>query len=217
MPDMTTLPPELEPNLRRALHVPGPEAEFVARLRTQIQQEANSMKKENGLQSLPTLRRNQEISDSAKKRISPRLAWGLAAALLILAVTLLATSPAVVEAMKRLFGYVPGAGLVEQGSPLRVLAGPVVVERDGVTLTVTYALSSPDKTVVAYTVENSLRICPGAADRRDRGDKSTTTQTIGSRLEISQAASGQCRTNWQFVPPLNTQQCCQLPRPAWIV
>ncbi|GEM_PF-260483 len=156
MPEMTTLPPELETSLRQALHVPGPDAAFLARLRTQLEQEAD-MKTDKGVEKLPFFRnhvRNQEISESETKRISPRLAWGLAAALLVLAVSLLATSPGVVEAMKRLFGYIPGGGLVEQGASLRVLAEPVVVERDGITLTVTQALVSPDKTVVAYTVED---------------------------------------------------------------
>ena len=150
------LPPEFESNLRRAMDVPAPGAVFVARLRSQLEQEVQNMKSKNGVQSLPTLRRSQETSDSApfRKRFSPRLAWGLAAGLLILIIALLATSPTVVAAMKRLFGYVPGVGLVEQGSSLRIIAEPVILERDGITLTVTQAIASPEKTVIAYQVKN---------------------------------------------------------------
>lgn len=129
------LPPEFESNLRRAMHVPAPNTVFVARLRSQLEQEAHTMQ-------------------TQKHRISPRLAWGLAAGLLVLIIALLATSPTVVAAMKRLFGYVPGVGLVEQGSALRVIAEPIVVTRDGITLTVTQAIASPEKTIIAYKVEN---------------------------------------------------------------
>jgi hypothetical protein len=149
IPDKNLLA-ELEPTLRRALQVPGPDAEFLARLRTQLQEKAKPMQPQT-------------------RHFSPRLAWGLAAALLVLAVTLLATSPSVVEAMKRLFGYVPGAGLVEQGSTLRVLAEPVVVERDGITLTVTQAIASPDKTILSFKVEN----IPESALARDNAEGET--------------------------------------------
>ena len=200
MPEMTTFPPKLETTLRQALAVPGPDAEFLARLRTQLEQEANTMKNKNGLRSLPTLRRSQETSDSETKRISPRLAWGLAAALLILAVTLLATSPAVVEAMKRLFGYVPGAGLVEQGLPLRTLSEPVVVERGGITLTVTQALASADKTIVTYKVEN----IPEAALAPDFSEGQTPAPSCAQQDylhlpdgTILSPASGQ-GTGWQL-------------------
>ena len=60
----------------------------------------------------------------------------------------------VAYAISRSLGYIPGVGIVEQGVPIRVLAEPVSVERDGITLTVTDAVLSADKTVVVYTIEN---------------------------------------------------------------
>ncbi len=60
----------------------------------------------------------------------------------------------VVYAVGRSLGYIPGMGIVEQGAVLRVLTEPVVVEREGITLTVTQGLASPEKTVVNYQVEN---------------------------------------------------------------
>src|SRR5512138_2838455 len=54
--------------------------------------------------------------------------------LLILAITLVSV-PAVRAAVQRWFGYVPSVGLVEEGQ-VRMLAEPVSVTRDGITLTV---------------------------------------------------------------------------------
>lgn len=128
--------PEFETSLRRALEVPGPEPQFVDRLRSKLEQEkANNMQPQ-------------------KRTFSPRLAWGLAAMVGILTLGLLAATPSVVEAVKRLFGYVPGAGVVEQTVSLRALSAPVIVERDGVTLTVLQAVVASDKTSLTYQVEN---------------------------------------------------------------
>ena len=65
------LPPEFESNLRRAMDVPAPGAVFVARLRSQLEQEVQNMKSKNGVQSLPTLRRSQETSDSGIRLLFP--------------------------------------------------------------------------------------------------------------------------------------------------
>jgi hypothetical protein len=60
--------------------------------------------------------------------------------------------PAVRAAIQRWFGYVPGAGLVSSDQ-MRVLADPVVLERDGINLTVKQVWASVDRTVVQYAVE----------------------------------------------------------------
>ncbi len=54
---------------------------------------------------------------------------------LLVVITLMASVPAVRAAIQRWFGYVPGIGLVSEGQ-MRVLAEPVSVSRDGITLTV---------------------------------------------------------------------------------
>ena len=59
--------------------------------------------------------------------------------------------PAVRAAIQRWFGYVPGAGLVSSDQ-MRVLESPVVLEQDGLTLTVKQVWASADKTVVQYSV-----------------------------------------------------------------
>jgi hypothetical protein len=75
-------------------------------------------------------------------------------ALLILFVLLaLALLSGVAYAIGRSLGYIPGVGLVDQSAPLRVLAEPVSVTRDGITLTVEQATLALNKTVIVYTIE----------------------------------------------------------------
>jgi hypothetical protein len=57
-------------------------------------------------------------------------------------------------AVGRSLGYIPGVGIVEQGTLIRVLAEPVSASRDGVTVTITEATLTADKTVLTYTIEN---------------------------------------------------------------
>ena len=98
-------------------------------------------------------------------------------ALLILSVLLALTLlTGVAYAVGRTLGYIPGVGIVEQGAPIRVLTEPVTVTRDNITLTVTDAILTADKTIVIYTLENvpwsayshdeNVGGCPGMADLR---------------------------------------------------
>jgi hypothetical protein len=74
----------------------------------------------------------------------------LAMLLVLLALALLST---VAYAIGRATGYVPGVGMVDQSIPLRILDKPVVVERDGLTVTVSAVVADSDHTFVAYTVD----------------------------------------------------------------
>jgi hypothetical protein len=56
-------------------------------------------------------------------------------------------------AIGRSLGYIPGVGLVEQGASIRVLAEPVSLTRDGITLTVEKAFLTADKTTLTYSVD----------------------------------------------------------------
>jgi hypothetical protein len=67
-------------------------------------------------------------------------------------ITLLVAVPEAAEAMKRLLGYIPGVGVVEQSMPIRVLAEPVSVTREGVTVEVKQATLTADRTVIVYSV-----------------------------------------------------------------
>ena len=71
---------------------------------------------------------------------------------ILLAITF--SIPGVVQAMQRLFGYVPGTGFVEQSRPLRILKEPGQTAREGTTVVVKQAIADAEHTVVLYQVEN---------------------------------------------------------------
>jgi hypothetical protein len=94
------------------------------------------------------------ISARLQQRSSLQALRARPAIVVLAALIALGLLSGVVYAVGRSLGYIPGMGIVERGEGLRVLAEPVVVERDGITLTVTQALASPEKTVINYQVES---------------------------------------------------------------
>ena len=73
----------------------------------------------------------------------------------------------VYAAVKQFFaGYIPGVGIVDQSSPIRVLEEPVTVTRDDISITVTSATLTGERTYIDY---RSFGI-PGTAypDREDQ-------------------------------------------------
>jgi len=94
-----------------------------------------------------------KIEKSRDSKMRPRTKIALAVLLVFLAfLVVLISVPGVVNAMKRLFGYIPGVGIVELGEPIRVLAEPVIVTRAGVTVGVTQATITGDKTSIVIQV-----------------------------------------------------------------
>jgi hypothetical protein len=77
----------------------------------------------------------------------------IATAFLILLVIVIAlvSVPSVRAAIQRWIGYAPGMGLVSEGQ-IRVLAKPVSVTRDGITLTVEEVWAASDRTLIKYSV-----------------------------------------------------------------
>jgi hypothetical protein len=111
---------QLEDIIRAAVAVPQALPEFVDQLNTDLMQQA-SLKK--------------------RKILRPfylRPVWiVLFAVITLLVVTTLIIGPQrVYAAVRQLFGYIPGVGIVEQSNGIRVLAEPVSVEQDGITVTV---------------------------------------------------------------------------------
>jgi hypothetical protein len=94
-------------------------------------------------------------------RTFSRLTWGIALAILLIG--LLVASPQVVEALKRLLGYVPGVGYVEQGASLRMLAAPVTLEKDGLILIIEKGAADSGRTVLLGHIEGYL------PDRQNEG------------------------------------------------
>ncbi|HLO17575.1 MAG TPA: hypothetical protein VK206_22285, partial [Anaerolineales bacterium] len=70
--------------------------------------------------------------------------------LVLLALMLLS---GIVYAIGKVAGYIPGVGIFDENLPLRTLAEPVSVTRDGVSLTIEQVVLSADKTVVIYKIE----------------------------------------------------------------
>ena len=59
----------------------------------------------------------------------------------------------VTYAIGKVTGYIPGVGLVDDSVPIRVLAAPVVMERDGVTVTIGQVVADVDRTFIAYAFD----------------------------------------------------------------
>ncbi len=128
--------PELEEHIRQVLGGGPPRPEFVRALERDLRARAAA------LAARPT-------------RGGRRLAWRWALALVILiALGVLAIGPAnLAAAMQRLLGYIPGVGLVDESTGLRVLEAPVRLERDGITLTVEQAVADGERTIVVFKVD----------------------------------------------------------------
>lgn len=72
---------------------------------------------------------------------------------IIIAVLALIVLSGVAYAFGRSLGYIPGIGMVDTSSPLRKLAKPVSLTRDGITVTVEEAILSSDKTIIRISVD----------------------------------------------------------------
>jgi hypothetical protein len=118
--------PDFEEKVRKAMQTPNANPEFANRLRNELVRRPVKMKPNFVLKP----------------------AWAIAFALVMIA--LIASTPVAVNALKKLFGYVPGVGLVESNGNLRMLAEPVSVTRAGVTVTVTSAFVYSDHVEVIY-------------------------------------------------------------------
>ena len=79
----------------------------------------------------------------------------IVSALVVLAVVaaMIFTLPGGVAAIRKMLGFIPGIGIVDQTFPLRVLANPVTDSRDGFTVTVENAVLDSEHTVITYKVE----------------------------------------------------------------
>ncbi len=67
-------------------------------------------------------------------------------------VTLVIGPQRVYAAVARLFGYIPGVGIIDQSSPIRVLAEPVSITRDGITVSVNQAILTGTETRIDFGV-----------------------------------------------------------------
>ena len=97
-----------------------------------------------------------------EKRMKPVRKITAAIVMVLLAFTIIfLIVPDVAMAMPRIFGFIPGMGIVDQSATICVLAEPVSMTRDGITLTVEQVILTSDKTVVSYKVDGiPQKACP---------------------------------------------------------
>ena len=75
--------------------------------------------------------------------------------IVVLTLALIVVGPdRALAALRNLLGYIPGIGLVDEVGGLRVLAAPVVRERDGITVTVEQVVMDSGQTVLIYSADN---------------------------------------------------------------
>ncbi len=129
-----------EDKVRAAVDTPTPREGFVLELWARIEHAAPASR-------APFVGRVRGV------RLRP--VWiGLAVILAALVLITLIIGPTRVYAAVRqlLLGYIPGVGIVDSSSPIRVLAEPVSQTRDGITITVTSATLTSDRTHVEYRI-----------------------------------------------------------------
>jgi hypothetical protein len=134
MSDMTPTP-QFEDEVRAAVAAPQARAEFVNGLHARLVQQAASK------------------PGKLNRPVFLRPAWVVTFAIAVLLVGILLLGPQrVVAAMRSLVGYLPEVGIVDQSAPIRVLAEPVSLTKDGVTVRVTQAILTGDRTHIVYQV-----------------------------------------------------------------
>jgi len=128
--------PQFEENVRQSFAVPEIRPEFVDQVYGDLMQRA--------------------VAKSRKSRpfLGLRPAWTVTLAIITLMIigTLVIGPQRVYAEFLKLFGYIPGVGIVDQSSPIRVLAEPVSITRDGITVTVTSATLTGDRTQIEYRI-----------------------------------------------------------------
>lgn len=129
---------ELEELMKDVVNVSEPDAEFMNSLRARFIAEGHASAK-----------KNQE-TQMKQKVFLPRLTW-VFAILVLVSLVVLFTRPTVVNALKRLFGYVPNIGIIDQTAEVLVLTDPVTVTRESITVTVEQAVLTNEKTIIVYS------------------------------------------------------------------
>ena len=127
--------------------------------------------------------------------------WAYAVAtFLLIGVMILAIGPSKVLAqIQAVFGFVPGAGLVNTGSPFRQLAEPVSDTRDGITLTIQSAFLSADQTTITYAMSDlPTDLKPSGFGHPDCFTPAYLTLPDGSKVEAS-GSSGSLAPDGSFI------------------
>lgn len=121
-----------------------------------------SMGQDINLSSDLMIKIRKEKTKTMKKRT---IITTLAAVAVVIAI--LASVPGVVQAVKNLLGFIPGVGIVEQGTSLRILKEAVETNIDGTKITVSQAVTDSDHLRLFYQVENIPVVDTSTAQQSD--------------------------------------------------
>jgi len=128
--------PEFEEKVKKSYQIPEVREEFIQALQLRLDAQQPS----------------KQVQSNTRRRLSP--AWLVAVFLLAfsLLITLVVGPQEVWAAIGRLFGYIPGVGIVDDDQEFRVLAEPASITRDGITLSVNSAFLSESRTQIDYGI-----------------------------------------------------------------
>jgi hypothetical protein len=125
---------QFEEEIRAAVAVPQARAEFIDDLHAQLLHRASS-------------------KAGHSRSIFLRPIWVMVfIAAIFLAGILLIGPQRVATAMRSLIGYLPGVGIVDQSAPIRILAEPVSLTRQGITVSINRATLTADRTQIEVGV-----------------------------------------------------------------
>lgn len=151
-------PPEFESQVREAMDVPEPNDDAIDTLRAKfVAQGIAAFSFDSQRDSAADLSRPRKETEMKRttSRGYPWLACVLALIVLAILFTLAFSSPTVVNALRRLLGYIPGVGIIDQSQAISTnvlaLSEPVTVRRDGISVTVEFAVSTSEKTTIIYS------------------------------------------------------------------
>ncbi len=167
-------------------------------------------------------RLERQLNAQAQRRPAPRfwirwlaapagLRWATVAAALLLVAALIigAVGPQRVWAqVQRLLGYVPGVGLVQDTTGLRVLAEPVQVTRQGITVTVKQATADAERTILAWEVTGLSAKAANSQGEGVGGGPVTLRLSDGQELALRNAVGNGWGTGLRMrsvYPPLPAQ------------
>ncbi len=144
--------PLFEESVRQSFGVPEIRPEFVKQLASDLQKHTQG-----------TI---QKTTNFPKLRPIWTVVFSL---LIVLTVSTLAIGPQrVFAAVRGLFGYIPEVGIIDQSAPLRILAEPVSITREGITISVNQAILTVSETRLNFGI-SGVPLSAYSDDENGRG------------------------------------------------